>query len=557
MKFLWRWQTRMARMTTWWRQSDKNSFIQELCAILIGLGLGLYGYESKVALIPMKWHLDNKVANSIEKESRERQPDTLPKTAQIFRDMPNVVKDFWKKSKADRYLEHVHQYTQVMENLGIRGDLQKKVDELLRKGAEPIPEKWTRQENRPFVILGLLIIIAASVTKTLLYMHLLSFNGTSSKLLAKPQSRAMKNRPARAIRPPTDWNGIVQDACTITLGAIGGLYIQPSIEEFLKGEAPSYPYPMSGVLIFVGLLLVKMALSSSLLDIVSWRTGVGPLVSLRRFRYFSRAYNWNDLAHETCTLILGIGIGFYAYSSNLALLPLKWQTDRQVAGQIVVEATPREEQPSGFNPFGNLFGQNPVIKEQLNRFWDKTGVDRYAQNLEKYTNVYEHMGIRGRFKHKMDQFMRQGVEPIPAAWTAPANRPYLIAGLVILLICFILKIGLYGHILDINAIIKNIRATRQPVEWNEMLQEVTSITLSVMAGVYTDPTMAWLTGEEAISYPYPRLGPALLLGCVLAKFLIYCGILNLNRQVKAKARPAMKTAKPSGDCHERIRRDRD
>lgn len=520
----------LQRLKKWWWKADKNRFVQEICAVLLGIGLGLYGYESKVALVPMKWNLDSRVARSMQQQSQQplQSPQFAqlpsPQLAQWFPKLPEI-KRFWQQPWAERYREHLSRYTQLMENLGVRGGLQQRVQELMEQGVEPFPRRWTAKENRPFVLAGLLVVVAAFLTKLLLYLSILNFNKRPAKAGKKPV------KPARHAK---DWNGMAQDVGTIGLTAMGGLYLQPALEEFLKGEAPSYPYPLTGVLIFLGFLLLKLALSSSLLDINAKMRKAGPLLSFRRFSQFSRTYDWNDLGHEVTALILGIGLGFYAYESNLALLPLKWKSDRQVASEIARESRPQEDS-KGITPFLRFFKENPVVKQRLGDFWKQTGVDRYVDQLDRYTRVYEHMGFRGRFREKLDRFMRGGVEPIPQRWKAKENLPYLIGGLVLVLLSFLVKLLLYLQMLDLNRLLQwkksaSARTVKKYIDWNEMVQGFSTVALSVLAGMYTNPCMEWLAGEEAISYPYPRVGPLLILLCIALKFLLYCGIVNLNRK---------------------------
>jgi uncharacterized membrane protein len=243
------------------------------------------------------------------------------------------------------------------------------------------------------------------------------------------------------------------------------------------------------------------------------------------------------------SLILGVGLGFYAYESNLALIPMKWQTDNQVAKEMKKEAsnsqsTPSQRPPkSGWDKIGDFFKSNPVVKEKMQKFWNKTGVDRYVEHIDKYAQAYDRMGVRGKFKDKMDRFMREGVKPIPQKWTTRENLPYFIAGLILVILSFIGKLLLYLQVIDVNRFIKHRKwapkkISQQTIQWNEMIQGFTTIALSVMAGMYSTPFMDWLAGQEAISYPYPRLGLIIIMMCILLKFLVYFQLVNFNRKLK-------------------------
>ncbi|MCS6955695.1 MAG: hypothetical protein NZM44_05000 [Candidatus Calescibacterium sp.] len=502
------------------RQIDKNKAIQEFCAIIIGIGIGLYGYESKVALLPMKWQLDSNVEKSIQQSS-------LPKVrgeilvAQIFnQDWEQRIgkaKDFWNSSSAERYKKHFEKYRKTMEDWGVRGGMQKKIDELMRSGVEPIPKKWTTKENQPFLMLGLVLVGSACLIKILLYMGIINLN--ASKLIHG-----------------VNWNGIFHDIGTFGMSAIGGMYLQPALEEFLKDESTSYPYPIMSLVLFFIFLLLKIFISSQLIDINAWRRGSGALFSVKRFRQFSLTYNWNDLVHSLTALILGFGFGFYAYESNLALLPLKWQADQKVAKDMTKESS--SSQPSILDKISSIVKSNPDTE----KFWNTQGLERYTKNIARYDKALQDMGIRGKLKEKVDRFMRQGIEPIPPKWSEPQNRPYVLVGLFVVLLSLLLKILLYMQVIDVNSFLKyhklRPKSKTRRIDWHEMINDFTTITLSVMVGLYATPFMDYLAGEQAVSYPYPRVGPIIIAICILIKVLLVLGIMKLNRgdQVVAKRR---------------------
>lgn len=511
------------RIWKWWKHVNKDSLVHEICALLIGIGIGLYGYESKLALVPMKWQIDTRVAYSIKQESGQQQPEDNKGPFNWFRNI-KPVQEFWQKSGLERYNAHLDKYQRVMNNWGIRGNLQKKMDEMMRDGVEPVPQNWKSREARPFVITGAVLVLAALIIKILLYMGILRLRRTS--VTPPVHSKYAKGKAEIKPRRHTDWNGILGDICTLAMSAIGGLYLQPAIEEFLKGEPPSYPYPLQGILVFLIIVAVKLALNSTLLDINMWARRSGPMWSLRRLGQFSRGYDWNHFSHQMCTLILGIGLGFYAYESNLALLPMQWQSDRQVAKEISKESAPRE-QSGGLDKWFRVFQKDPKAKE----FLALKKVQRVLEHGEKYQQVFDKWGVKGKFRDKLDKFLREGVEPVPKAWKDPANLPYILAGLVIVVLSLAIKILLYLQIIDINRLIKYRKLKpkqtgKKRIEWSEMCQEFTTIALSVMAGMYTNPCLDWLAGEEAVSYPYPRIGPLIILACLLVKFMLYFGIIR-------------------------------
>jgi hypothetical protein len=501
--------------------------VHGICALCIGIGLGLYGYESKVALVPMKWQLDSRVAHSIKQDAGEQPSENNKEPRGWFRNI-KPVHDFWQKSRLERYTSQLDKYQRVMHNWNVRGNLQKKMDELMRNGVEPVPETWKNKEARPFVLTGLALVLAAFVIKLLLYLGVLNFrrDAVNKPVYSKYAKGQAQIKPKRH----SDWNGILGDMCTLGLSTMGGLYLQPGIEEFLKGEDPSYPYPLLGAALFLGFVAIKLTLASSLLDINIWARKSGPLLSLARLGQFSRGYNWNDFTQQICSLILGVGLGFYAYESNLALLPLQWQSDRQVAKEISKESAPRE-QPSGWDKLFRVFQKDPKVKE----FLALKKTQRVFEYSDQYQKVLERWGVRGKFRDKVEKFMREGIEPVPKAWKEPKNLPYLIAGLIVVLLSLLLKVMLYAHIIDISRLIKyhKLRARqkgKEQVEWNDILQEVTTIALTVMAGMYTNPCLDWLAGEEAVSYPYPRVGPLIILACLLLKFLLYVGLIRRSRK---------------------------
>lgn len=506
----------------WFWQQDWDRLVQEVCALLIGLGIGLYAYESKVALLPMKWQMDKQVVSSLEKKT----PSQKSSNFGFFTDSP-LVKNFWKQSGAERYLSNLGQYTAAMEKLGVKGSLRDDLESLMTEGVSPIPEKWKSPENRPFLIFGLLLIIICFSLKIAIYSGKLHLNRLKLRLLKGGKS------PPKG-KNLTDWNGIIQEIATLGLSIIGGVYILPGLEAILQGEQASFPYPFLGFLTFATCIFLKSLIYSNFLDLNVWKQEgqkgkKGQLFSWRRFRQFSKEHNWNKLAQEVTTIIIGVALGIYAYDSKLALVPLKWSMDKQVGKQV--EQTQPTEKPSFWD---NIWQNTP---KGVKNFWNEQGADRYLQNLDKYTQVFNDMSIEGGLKNKLDSLMRSGVDTVPDSWKKKENLPYLMALLAAFLASILLKISLYFSWIDLNRVFqkeKKLRNLRPRANWNELFHETSSILLSAMTGIYTDPFFDTLAGQEA-SFPYPLVGPILILVCILLKIGLYSGLFNLGRSQDPKS----------------------
>ncbi len=522
----------MKSIKKWFWQQDWDRLVQEVCALLIGLGIGLYAYESKVALLPMKWQMDKQVVSSLQ----EKTPSQKSSNFGFFTDSP-LVKNFWKQSGAERYLSNLGQYTTAMEKLGVKGSLRDDLESLMTKGISPIPEKWKSPENRPFLIFGLLLIIICFSLKIAIYSGKLHLNRLKSRLLkggkAPPKGKNL-----------TDWNGIIQEIATLGLSIIGGVYILPGLEAILQGEQASFPYPVIGFLTFATCIFLKSLIYSNFLDLNAWKQEEqkgkkGQLFSWRRFHKFSKEHNWNKLAQEVTTIIIGVALGIYAYDSKLALVPLKWSMDKQVGEQVSQQAQPTTK-PSFWD---NLWQNAP---KNVKNFWREQGADRYLQNLDKYTQVFNDMSIEGGLKNKLDSLMRSGVDTVPDSWKKKENLPYLMALLAAFLASILLKVSLYFSWIDLNRAFqkeKKLPALRPRANWNEFSHETSSILLSAMTGVYTDPLFDTLAGQEA-SFPYPMVGPILIIACILLKIGLYSGLFNLGRS-QSSPKSSSKGKKPT------------
>ncbi|WP_372369415.1 hypothetical protein [Candidatus Uabimicrobium sp. HlEnr_7] len=499
------------------KRMNLNKIVQEICAILIGIGIGLYGYESKAALVPMKWQLERKVAKDIHRQ--QEQQISSGSIFDVFSQIPEVNK-FWEKTGANRYIAHVQKYNNVMQKWGITGDLQQKMDSLIKNGVETVPSRWTTPENKPFFILGILLVCIALLTKIAIYSGMLNLNRLGSKRAKRKRTKA-------------NVNAIANEFSTFGLSAIGGLYLMPAMENFLRNESTSFPYPWLIAGTFVFLVLLKIALRSSFVDFNSWRRG-GRMVSNQRFQRFSKAYNWNTFAHQVTTAILGIFLGFYAYESNLALLPMKWQADRQVGKEVAGTPTTQKQEPGFFDKIWKTVSQaEPYIRDS--GFWKKSGAERYVQHAQKYDSALEKAGVKGYLKTKVKRLASGGVDYVPDRWTQKGNLPFLLAALILLALSFIVKWCLYFHIIDFNDWIKRrklVRKTKKkpPVNWNAITQETASIILGTMIGIYTEPFLDYLAGEANVAYPYPQAGPIIVIVCIAIKVALYMKLISFNKK---------------------------
>lgn len=526
-------------LKSWLYKKDWNKSIQEFCALLIGIGLGLYAYESKAALVPMKWQMDREVAGEISQSSSPKEKPGF--FGRILNEVP-AVKNFWAKTGVDRYVSHLDKYTRVMDRQGVKGANKKNLDSLMRKGVEPVPQRWNTPEAKPYFILGVAIVVCCFLLKILIYMAIMDFERLKNRLYGKLKRKAS----AKAVKR-VDWNGILHEITTLLLSVIGGMLILSSVEDFLKGEEVSIPYPLFCVITVFVCLLIKAALYSSFFDINEWRQSKrGRLFSRVRFRRFSKHYDWNELAQGFTALVLGLGLGIYAYDSNLALLPMKWQMDREVASEVAKESKPKKEN-SGWG-IGELLGDN----ETVDKYWKVTGANRYVNNIKRYTKAFDKLGIRGELKQKMDRLMRSGVEPVPEKWKDPANRPYLVAFLILFLFCLILKIAIYLSFVDMNRFVKGKAMAHNPSQWNDMIQEMAGIVMSTFIGVYMEPGMDYvLGGDKEVGFPYPVAGPITIGVCIFIIVLFRYRWIDLDKRLsrspkkgkKQKSRPVQRRGK--------------
>ena len=126
--------------------------------------------------------------------------------------------------------------------------------------------------------------------------------------------------------------------------------------------------------------------------------------------------------------------------------------------------------------------------------------------------------------------MRTGVEPVPQRWKE--NIPFLMLFLVIFISSAVLKYGIYFGKIDFNTVVKSKSKKRiRKVDWHNMLQDTISLLLSTLLGIYSDPILGTLAGEKDVCFPYPIIGPLLILSCIFLKFW---AIKKMVRTVRKK-----------------------
>ncbi len=172
-----------------------------------------------------------------------------------------------------------------------------------------------------------------------------------------------------------------------------------------------------------------------------------------RFRKFLEQRDWNQLAQEITTILIGGGLGLYCYEAQVLTAPFQMLEDAGVS-----------------------------------------------------------------------------TSSIPASFSSSGAKPYVAAGLSLIIACFVLKISIYFSFFDANTLKKNYRGKKRSkgIDVNGILQEISTVFLGIAVGMFTTPVIKNAFVFEQSQYPDPTVGLLFTFCCLFFKLLLYSKALDFN-----------------------------
>ena len=210
------------KLTVLFSKADWNAPINEFLSLLIGIGIGLYLYQSNMIFLPEQalgpyWKVVTGIGNK-----------AINWGLQQNKEVRSITK-IWQQ---------VH-------------------GEPPGKPIKVIPDSFSEKEKRPYWIAGLIIVIISIMSKLAMYLGFFTWNGLRDSIFSIPVGKS----------PPRkrDYNGLVDEILMLSISTILGVLASPILSN-LQGHATPYPYGGMGMYLLILLLFCKLAMFLTILD---------------------------------------------------------------------------------------------------------------------------------------------------------------------------------------------------------------------------------------------------------------------------------------------------
>ncbi len=209
------------------QKSDWNIAMKELCSALIGIGIGLYLYQSNLIFLPVKaWEAASNVVSQIDEK------------------IGSPLKSIGEKTGWKNYTDPLARATRQAAQTA------RKINEM-----KLIPE--IKEENKKYWIIGLVIVIVCVALKLMMYMAFLNFNRIRDSIFS--------TRGSYLQTTGRDYNGVVDEVVMFLLTSLLGIMIDPIYNNF-RGNTTEYPYGYWSLFFLIFLILTKLMLALEILD---------------------------------------------------------------------------------------------------------------------------------------------------------------------------------------------------------------------------------------------------------------------------------------------------
>ena len=199
-------------LATFFGKVDWNDPIKNLLSVLIGVGIGLYLYQSNLIF--------------------------------VFEEQYRAI-----KSKASEVMPVVQR---------LLGPKHAKEAAAIKKSVSLMPASVSEKEKRPYWIAGLIMVVGAALLKLLMYLAILNWNAIRDGIFGNKGSTKGRS-------PGRDYNGIIDEILMLFLSMIMGVLATPLFNN-LRGQATPYPYGGVGVALLALLVVIKVLFMFGVFD---------------------------------------------------------------------------------------------------------------------------------------------------------------------------------------------------------------------------------------------------------------------------------------------------
>ncbi|NUM33309.1 MAG: hypothetical protein HUU50_02095 [Candidatus Brocadiae bacterium] len=209
------------------QKADWNIAMKEVLSTLIGIGFGLYLYQSNLIFLPGEMMKD--LSNAL---------------SQLDQKIGSPARKIGNTFGLKKYTDQLSRST---------GEISRTAEQVRK--VKLVPE--IKEENKKYWIVGLIVVIASILLKWMMYMAILNFN--------KIRDSFFSTRGAYRQSMGKDYNGIVDETVVFLITSLLGVMADP-IYNNLRGNQAQYPYGYWSLFFLIFLILVKLMLVMEILD---------------------------------------------------------------------------------------------------------------------------------------------------------------------------------------------------------------------------------------------------------------------------------------------------
>lgn len=360
------------------------------------------------------------------------------------------------------------------------------------------PPLWTTPENISLFHGFLYTLIVLLLIKILLYLNVFSFDRLCN---------FTKHR-----RKGINFNGFIIELIIIIFSTtIGIFFTSITVEEkiiFIPISSHEiFVSPITGIIICLICLILLFFIHSKAINLNALASGRGKFINFWATGTYLQKADWNVFFKDFLSTLIGLGVGFYLYESNLIFIPGQIVNQFNNAVSTVIDKT-----NSIFNTVGDTGGK--TTKTITNKV---TKITKFASQLtNEATGTVRDMSVH--FMPNMEE----------------NEKKYWMIGTIIICGCIFIKFLMYKGWFSFNKIrnamfgMGRIREL-PPLSTNEVLDEILMYALTSWFGVMADPFFHNLRGQTPhMPYPYGQISLIVLAILVLIKLCFITDVLDFD-----------------------------
>lgn len=368
------------------------------------------------------------------------------------------------------------------------------------------PPLWTSPDNIAFFHFCLYTLMVLLLVKILLHLNVFSFD----RLFKFSQHH----------RHGINFNGFLSELLILILSTTIGIFSTPvTVKQKILGIPISshddFVSPITGIIICLICLILLFLIHSRAINLNALASGREKFINLWATGTYLQKADWNIFFKDFLSTLIGLGVGFYLYESNLIFIP----------GQIL---------NSFNNAVGTVIGKTNDIIHSIGDVGGSTTqkVTRKVTKITKFASQLTNEAT-GTVRDMSVHFMPKMEDHAKKYW---------MIGTIIILGCIFIKFLMYKGWFSFNKIrnamfgMGRIREL-PPLSTNEALDEILMFALTSWFGVMADPFFHNLRGlTPTMPYPYGQIGVIVLVILVLLKLCFITDILDFNNYRRSSSK---------------------